>query len=93
MFGKFDQLCLRLQKIVEIARMQDGLQCIANLQLDGMDVIKSNYQVVLDNLNKKSVNALSYRDPEVRDFSILSHTISKQKKLNEIKFNMDYNNF
>lgn len=63
-FGKFDAFSKRLQKIENMYLTMDGFSGLANLRVDGIEVINTKYKNLCESAKKRNYDVLDYRKQE-----------------------------
>lgn len=72
-FGKFDTLCKRLDKIADIARTLEDLSDLQFMKVEGIEKTYMRYQTIVTTIKSKTYNVLDHRKLEVQYSKITSH--------------------
>ncbi|XP_056594071.1 dynein axonemal heavy chain 5 [Triplophysa dalaica] len=69
-FGKFDTLCKRLDKIADIARTLEDLSDLQFMKVEGIEKTYMRYQTIVTTIKSKTYNVLDHRKLEFdRDYT------------------------
>ena len=63
-FGKFEQFCKRLDKVIDVITTIESLSSLNTVKLEGLEPIAVKYKTIVENIKKKSYDVLDHRKVE-----------------------------
>ena len=68
-FGKFDTFSKRLERIADMLNTMENFAGLADVKIEGVDVIVVRYKTMVEGTKKKSYDVLDHRKGEVGNFT------------------------